>query len=209
MNGRIKDITNQRFGNLTALKYVGSNKDKKAMWECKCDCGNTYVTTGKSLRLNLTTSCGCMKIQRAIQLGKKNKTHGKTKTRLYNIWHGMKKRCRTESDTNFKYYGGKGISVCDEWVNSFESFEDWSIKNGYSENLTLDRINPEGNYEPDNCRWADWVTQGNNRSNNVFIMFEGEEMTKAEAARKIGISSQLLQYRYDRGIPLRGKDDIE
>lgn len=203
MNGRIKDITNQRFGNLIALKYVGSNNDKKAMWECICDCGNTYVTTGKSLRLNLTTSCGCVKIQRAIQMGNKNKTHGKTKTRLYNIWHGMKKRCYTESDTSFKYYGGKGIRVCDEWVNSFESFEEWSIKNGYSENLTLDRINPKGDYEPGNCRWSDWVTQGNNRSNNVFVVFEGEEMTKAEVARKIGISSQLLQYRYNRGIPLR------
>lgn len=201
---RAINMVGKRFEGCVVISREGSNKDKKATWRCVCKCGKEFVTTGKSIRLKLIKSCGCLKISRIKEVGFKNKTHGETKTRLYNIWHGMKKRCRTKSDTSFKYYGGKGISVCDEWESSYEVFRDWANANGYEDNLTLDRLDNNGDYSPENCKWSDLYEQARNRSNNVRVDFKGENMTLSQVAENLGISTSLLQYRINRGLNYDG-----
>lgn len=156
---KLIDLTGKRFGRLTVIERYGT-VDGHAAWKCKCDCGNKTVVNGKWLRAGKTTSCGCYHKE---LLAKRSKTHGMTKTRLYSIWHDMKNRCFYQKDKSFEDYGGRGITVCEEWKNSFESFRDWSLLNGYSDNLTIDRINNDGNYDPSNCRWVTMKEQCSNR----------------------------------------------
>ncbi len=198
---RTIDMIGFETGRAVVVKYAGS-KDNRSMWECKCECGKNFTTSGKSLRNGFTSSCGCYRAARNARQGKNNGTHNETKTRLYGIWRGIKKRCYIQSDTSYKNYGAKGITMYKEWHESYESFRVWSLKNGYSDDLTIDRIDGKQGYYPDNCRWSDWVVQANNRSNNVRILFGGELLTKSEVAKKIGISSSLLHYRINNGIQI-------
>lgn len=122
-------------------------------------------------------------------------THGKTRTRLYKIWLGIKTRCYNSKTEGFKWYGNLGVTMCDEWRTNFESFYDWSMSHGYSENLTIDRINSTGNYEPNNCRWVTWKEQENNRCNNHRIDFNGEVHTLTEWSEILGISVKTLSRR--------------
>lgn len=122
-------------------------------------------------------------------------THGKTRTRLYKIWLGIKTRCYNSKDESFKWYGNLGVTMCDEWRTNFESFYDWSMSHGYSENLTIDRISSTGNYEPNNCRWVTWKEQENNRCNNHRIEFNGEVHTLTEWSEILGISVKTLSRR--------------
>lgn len=126
-------------------------------------------------------------------------THGETDTRLYNIWLAMKRRCDTPSLKAYPDYGGRGITVCDEWVNSYEAFRDWSIANGYDETLTIDRIDNNGNYEPENCRWVDCVAQANNRRSNVILELNGESHNITEWARILGKNPKTLYSRRQSG----------
>lgn len=200
--GRIINMVGKEFNGCVVLGSKGMDKDKKARWGCRCYCGKNFVTTGKSIRAGKTKSCGCFKTKVIVKAGKENKIHGETKTRLYNIWHGMKKRCSTPSDTSYKNYGAKGIRVCKEWLDSYENFRGWALSNGYEEHLTLDRIESDKNYSPDNCRWANWITQGRNRSSNVFVNFKGKKMTLSQVAEEIGESREMVWYRHKHGIQL-------
>ena len=158
---KYKDMTGKKFGRLTVLSYAGPNHRKDATWLCRCDCGNEKVIQGQALRSGAVVSCGCYMRESKV-------THGGTGERLYGVWLGMRRRCNDEHDRAYKYYGARGVSVCDEWNRDYASFREWAMANGYDpdaefQECTIDRINPFGNYEPSNCRWVDIVTQERNR----------------------------------------------
>lgn len=188
MKERLKiDLTGRKFGRLTVLEYAGSDKQRISLWKCKCDCGNEVVVRGSSLTNKLSTSCGCYHRERIS-------THGCTNDPLYEIWTNMRQRCTNKNNTSYDHYGGRSICVCDEWAE-FENFYDWSINHGYESRLSLDRMNNDGNYEPDNCRWVDRITQQNNRSINRRINFNGETHTLSEWSRILGVNRHTLSYR--------------
>lgn len=140
-----------RFGRLVVIMQVG-NSSKNTMWLCRCDCGNTVTVNGNSLRRGATVSCGCRRKTQLI-------THGLSNTRLNSIWRGMKQRCVNPNKQHYERYGGRGITVCEEWNEDFQTFYDWAMANGYSDDLTIDRIDNDGDYEPSNCQW---ITQAEN-----------------------------------------------
>lgn len=155
-----KDITGQRFGRLTVIGREGTNKHRASTWRCLCDCGSEIVVVGSNLRTGWSQSCGCIRKDRLT-------THGKRKSRLWAVWMGMRRRCNKPYDPAYHNYGGRGITVCDEW-NDFQAFHDWAIANGYDENApkgqcTIDRIDNDKGYSPDNCRWVDMKVQSNNK----------------------------------------------
>lgn len=200
--GKVINEEGKRYGKLTVLKRNGTSKDGKAMWLCECDCGGYVTTTGKSLRRGECTSCGCHRKEVLKRGSIANTIHGETNNKLYNAWRGIKKRCRLRSNYNYELYGGRGVDVCDEWYDSYENFRDWSLKNGYKEGLTIDRIDVDGDYEPNNCRWVDWKTQENNRRNTVYVEYKGKTYPRAVLAYKLGVSNQALSYRQKNNIPL-------
>lgn len=130
---------------------------------------------------------------------KNNLKHGMRYTRIYNIWRSMRQRCKNPHHINYHNYGGKGVTVCDEWDNSFETFYSWAIKNGYTDTLTIDRIDSNGNYEPSNCRWASYKVQANNTKSNHLITYNGVTRTKAEWADITGINYGTICARLERG----------
>lgn len=171
--GKLIDLTGQKYGRLTVVERAGKTvHGEHAKWICQCECGSVTTVIGKNLRIGTTTSCGCVHKEHMSQVGRANRTHGKSRTRLYKVWCGMTGRCYDPSKPYYKWYGGRGIKVCDEWRNDFQSFYDWAMANGYDPNAlhgecTIDRIDSDGNYEPSNCRWVSMAEQSRNkRSNN-------------------------------------------
>ena len=185
MSKRI-DLTGQKFERLKVIRYAGTKKGC-ALWECQCKCGKKIITKGKYLRNGDTKSCGCLIKELAIErMKQRNTTHGMRNTRLYAIWHGMKQRTLEQTNKAYENYGGRGIEICEEWKN-FEKFKQWALKNGYEDGLTIDREDNNGDYCPENCRWATYKTQANNRSNNVLIEYNGETKTVSQWAEEKGI----------------------
>jgi len=187
---KAKDIEGQKFGRLTAIKFVGSDKSGYARWECKCDCGKTVIVYGANLRSGRTKSCGC--------LYKYPKAHGGTGTRLYKTWCSMNERCYRAKDKSFPRYGGRGIRVCDEWRHNFEAFRDWALANGYNDSLSIDRIRVNGNYEPMNCRWSTDEVQANNKRSNRTLEYNGKLLTIAQWSKETGIPSSDIRARIFR-----------
>lgn len=161
------DLTDKVFGRLTVLEFAERAKDHHALWLCQCSCGNTKVISGNSLQQGRTKSCGCLDKEAHVQ--RPNRTdHGFSHHRLYRIWKAMKNRCLNPNSPDYqKYYGGRGITICDSWKNNFWRFYNWTILNGYNDNLSIDRIDPNGNYEPSNCRWATPEEQRRNQRRNL------------------------------------------
>lgn len=198
--GIVKNMVGYQFNGCEVLKRSGTNSDNRAKWLCKCRCGNKFETTGKCIRNGDSQSCGCYRKEVTKKRGKKNATHGDTNTRLYHIYRGMKARCYYTESQNYEKYGGKGIKICKEWLDDFTIFKKWALDNGYTENLSIDRINNERNYEPDNCRWADHKIQTRNRSITKRAMFQGDLMTLGEIVEKTGLSYSTINYRHKHGV---------
>lgn len=162
------DLTGQRFGAVVVLDRAENSTKNEVMWRCRCDCGKEFTTRARSLRGGETHSCGCLRLTRMIEGSKRaNTKHGGAPHRgyekLYNVWLRMKGRCNNPKATNYKYYGGRGITVCDEWKNSYAAFREWALANGYKDGLSIDRIDVNGNYTPDNCRWITMAEQQKNK----------------------------------------------
>lgn len=195
---KIKNMTGQRFGKLRVIKYVGNyispKKSKSAKWLCKCDCGKEIIVIGKNLRKGATKSCGCL-WQKLSKEGTFGKTHNLSKTRLYGIWNAIKRRCNEKQYRAYVHYGGRGIRVCEEWENDFKSFYNWAMNNGYNDKLTIDRINVNGNYEPNNCRWATRKEQANNTRSNINIKYKGQIKTLKEWCNLLSLKYPTILYR--------------
>lgn len=160
------DLTGRRFGRLIVIERCGCTPHGDVKWKCLCDCGCDAVVIGASLKNGSTKSCGCLLRE---TIGNVKLSHGCSRTRLYKVWLHMKDRCYNRSNKNYHRYGGRGITVCDEWRNDFGKFQEWAMANGYDENApfgqcTIDRIDNDKGYRPDNCRWADMKVQRNNQS---------------------------------------------
>ena len=195
--GKFEDLTGRVYGRLTVIERVENDKWKQARWKCLCECGNYTVAVTSELNRGNVRSCGCLNREISKRV---NSKHGFKYTRLYKIWGSMKKRCYNPNSPNYKYYGAKGIKICDEWKNDFKVFHDWAFANGYDENAeygkcTIDRIDVNGNYEPSNCRWIDVKSQERNRGNNNFITYNNETHCISEWAEILGINYITLHQR--------------
>ena len=191
---RIIDLTGQRFGKLIVIRFVGTTKARQAIWRCRCDCGNETDVKSSCLRNGDTRSCGCL--QRMISK-EANTKHGESHSRLHSIWSGMKGRCYNPKNPAFEHYGARGITVCDEW-HEYTNFSDWAKLNGYTEGLSLDRIDNNKGYSIDNCRWTTMKEQSNNRRSNHCISFDGETHTLEEWAKIKGLKYGTLSSRINR-----------
>lgn len=200
---RLIDLTGKKFGKLLVLKRVDNDKYGNLNWECLCNCGNKKIIRGANLRNGLTKSCGCYNYEQSVAFGKKwgghNKIHGMKQSRLYNLWCNMKARCHNSKNDSFKWYGNKNIKVCKEWVDNFVEFYEWSISNGYKNNLTIDRLDNNKDYSPSNCKWSSMKEQQNNRSNNHIVSFNGKTHTLAEWSEILKIKYSVIHDRLKRG----------
>ena len=184
---RAKDLTGRRFGYLTAVKLAHAHGGH-AHWLCSCDCGKDKVVRASHLKSGHTISCGCKH---------GSVTHMESKTRLYHIWSGMLERCGNKNNPQYASYGGRGIKVCKEWID-YVPFRNWALANGYQEHLSIDRINNDGNYCPENCRWATPREQANNTRKTRLITYNGETHSVSEWARKLNIKQSTLNMRINK-----------
>lgn len=189
-----KDITGKRFGKLVAVSHRFENGD--AIWKCKCDCGSIIEVVSSDLNRGRKTSCGCWTHELISNAMRK---HGLCKTRIWRIWTGMKTRCYNKNDKAYKNYGGRGIAICDEWKEDLTAFSDWAMKNGYRDDLTIERIDVDGNYSPENCKWITLAEQEQNRRNTIFLEYKGEKLRINEWAERYGIDPLILRARLYKG----------
>lgn len=190
---KLIDMTGQRVGMLVVIRQAES-KNGKTFWLCRCDCGatTTVARSHLSAKTRPTQSCGCLQFSGRYR-------HGLRHTRLYNTWSGMIQRCTNPKAVNYRNYGGRGVTVCPEWRVSFEAFHEWALANGYADDLTIERIDPDGNYEPTNCRWATRKEQNNNTRRNHCVEYNGVTRTIAEWSDVTGLSRDLIEQRLKRG----------
>ena len=164
-----QDLSGRRFGRLKVLKRVKNDKYKHVKYLCMCDCGKIVEVRGDGLLSKHTQSCSCLHDEILLK-NKGNVKHGKYGTRLYRIWSAIKRRCNNPNTINYKDYGGRGITMCNEWLNNFLSFHEWALNNGYKDNLTIERLNVNESYSPLNCKWVTYKRQNNNKRNSFKII---------------------------------------
>ncbi len=197
------DMTGQRFGRWIVVRRAerpANSSNRDARWEVICECGNTAIVTRSSLVGGDTQSCGCLQRELATEVVRERSiTHGMTETSEYNIWCMMKRRCANPQNHSYPRHGGRGITICDRWLNSFENFyADMGPRP--STKHTIDRIDNSLGYSPDNCRWADWFVQQNNRGNNTLVTHDGKTLTLLEWSQVTGIPVKLLRSRHNQGM---------
>lgn len=196
---KYKDISGQRFGKLTAISYCGTDKHGRAKWLCQCDCGNEYIGVATLLRQGGVNSCGCL-----------YRKHDSSNSRLYAVWCSMKGRCSQPSNSSYPNYGGRGISVCEEWSGEegFINFKKWAFENGYDETKdgneqSIDRIDVNGNYCPENCKWSTREEQQCNKRSNRILCVDGKEMTITQWAKLSGVRYTVIESRIKAGWELK------
>jgi len=199
--GKKIDLTGRTFGRLKVerLDHIGNRG--RTFWLCNCSCGNSCVKAAGNLLSQGTLSCGCLHRQVTAERNRQNAKHHASETRLYNIWSGMKQRCSNPHHKSYADYGGRGIFVCDEWLD-FPNFRLWALANGYEDSASIDRIDNDAPYTPENCRWVSAKTQANNRRTSRFIKFRGESMTLTEFCEKYSnenLSVDTIRQRIKKG----------
>ncbi len=192
---KLKDLKGMRFGRLVVLERDIKPEYKTTFWRCKCDCNNIVSVRRNALLRGATKSCGCFQVENARKLSTK---HSGGKTRLYNIWKSMRKRCNNEKDRAYRYYGGRGIKVCKEWED-FENFRKWAYSNGYTDELTIERKDVNGNYCPENCTWITQAEQTNNRTSTRYLEYNGKRMSMADWSKETGIEEYNIFQRLKLG----------
>lgn len=186
----------ERFDRLVVQSHIGPDQYGSIHWRCICDCGNVTDVKNYDLTSGHTRSCGCL---RPDATSASITTHGLSYSRLYRVWSGMIARCTIPSCTGYNNYGGRGITICDEWKSDFLSFYKWAISHGYQKGLTIDRKDVNGDYCPENCRWATKKQQANNKRGTTYIVYNGLSMTISEASEQYGIPRDVLSRRIRDG----------
>lgn len=189
-------ILGKKYGEVEIVEYLRKGPNNERVYLGRCSCGKTKEFFISNLRTGKTKSCGCLA---ARALSERSRTHGDRQTRLYSIWTNMKTRCENENCDSYKHYGAKGIKVCEEWSSSYESFKEWAIKNGYTDDLTIDRIDNNRGYYPDNCRWADSRTQSRNRDYAWNITIDGITKHAKDWCEDYGVNYKTAYTRLSRG----------
>lgn len=191
------DLTGLSFGRWTVISFAGKNRHGQNLWLCRCECGVRKVVRGSG-KIN-SLSCGCLQSEVAAAIiGGINRRHGDFGSSLYGVWAAMKRRCQNPNAPEFENYGGRGIRVCQEW-EGYEAFKEWALYAGYERDLTLDRIDVNGDYKPSNCRWVSMMVQQQNRRNNIWIDDHKGGIVLSELARQTGLNYGTLWRRYRRG----------
>lgn len=193
-----KDLAGQKFERLTAIQPIGKNKSGNTIWECQCDCGNFVRVINSNLSRGNSKSCGCIGSEKTIA---RNTKYPNKNNQIYSAWKGMKNRCLTKSSTMYRYYGGRGIVICDEWFD-FNNFQNWAANSGFFSGATLDRIDFNGHYEPANCRWVTQLEQANNKSNNRYLTYQGTTASLASICRHYNANYKRVWKRLKRGWEL-------
>lgn len=196
--GKKIDLTGLIFGRWTVLQQAEKDKNGKLMWFCRCDCGTERIVDGNHLRRGATISCGCYKMEVLLK-------HGMARTSIYQKWGAIKQRCYNKDCENYKHYGARGITICDEW-NEFKSFMEWALQNGYSDDLEIDRIDNNKGYSPDNCRFSTRSDNLNNRRNTVLIEIEGVTKPLMNWVREYELNENTFRERVRSGT--KGTDLI-
>lgn len=190
---KLSDLTGQSFGNWIVLYRNGSTKNKAAVWRCRCTlCGTEHDVVGASLINGLSTKCRACVPRQTLSMKHRDE-------RIYHIYTAMKQRCYNSSHKSYLLYGGRGVEVCKGWISSFDLFYEWAMSNGYEDNLTLDRIDINGNYEPNNCRWVTISVQNRNRRNNIFITYNGETNVLSVMCRKYNVNYSSVRSKARNG----------
>lgn len=200
------DLIGKHFGKLLVLEKLKRQNDSHPYYKCVCECGNTTIVRSNALTCGNTKTCGCSRHE------SKNTTHQMSKTRIYKIWTGMKQRCYNRKSKAYDRYGGRGICMCKEWVNDFEPFFKWSLNNGYSKCLSIDRIDVDGNYEPSNCRWASDKQQSDNKRCNINITMNGKTQDLQQWCDEYGINRstvntrvRIMGWSYEKSITTKAR----
>lgn len=188
----LENLIGEKYGRLTVIEWMPNN-GRRTMWKCECECGRTTIVRAENLKSGNTLSCGCYGREQAL---KKLTKHGMSNTKLSGVLNAMKQRCFNPNNHEYNLYGGRGIKICDSWLKDSSSFYDWALSNGYENGLTIDRVNTNGDYCPENCRWVDFYAQANNTRKNIYINYNGETHTLKEWSRILNINYWTLYNRY-------------
>jgi hypothetical protein len=194
-----KQTIGKKFGRLTVVEFIRKGKNYHRHYKCKCDCGKMLIVDENNLKRGMTKSCGCLSVEKLIYRNKfspRKDGHKYNDYSLYGVWKGIRKRCLSKTEPAYKDYGGRGITICDEWKDDYPAFLEWAKSVGFKKGLSIDRIDNNGNYCPENCRFVDLFTQANNKRNNIVFTINGITDTLPNFARKFNLNPKMLYARY-------------